>query len=206
MARTRGFVAPLTFIAKDQPPAQRTAEGEGRVVEWVFFFLSSATKTSCDGPYLHGDGRKSFGKIKGPKVAASPVSWLCSAMPLSTTRAPRGRDRDFKSWSGLQHHPLIDLLFIAFFFNKRENTFLLCVQPAAVQVLGGSVITQQEATDRGQTGVVQSPQPKESAIRSYLTWCKLTQIKCSCLNTIFFLLSLSLDFGFAKPRSFLSGD
>lgn len=88
-------MAPPTFIAKDQPPALRTAEGEGRVVEWVVFF-SSATKTSCDGPCRHGDGRKSFGKIKGPKVAASPVSWhlLCSyAMPASTTRALQGRQR-----------------------------------------------------------------------------------------------------------------
>lgn len=39
MARGGGFMAPPTFIAKDQPPALRTAEGEGRVVEWVVFIF-----------------------------------------------------------------------------------------------------------------------------------------------------------------------
>lgn len=96
MTRTGGSVAPLTFIAKDQPPGLRTAEGEGRAVEWVFFFFSSATKTSCDGLCCHSDGRNLFGKIKGPKVAASPLSWhlLCLyAMPPSSTRARRLRNR-----------------------------------------------------------------------------------------------------------------
>lgn len=96
VARTGGFVAPLTYIAKDQPPALRTAEGEVRVVEWVGVFFSSATKTSRGGPCRRSDGRESIGKIKGPKGAASPVTWhlLCLyAMPPSTTQALQGRDR-----------------------------------------------------------------------------------------------------------------
>lgn len=57
------------------------------------FFFSSATKTSWGGPCRRGDGGK---KIKGPKGAASPVTWhlLCLyAMPPSTTQALRGGDR-----------------------------------------------------------------------------------------------------------------
>lgn len=87
-------MTPLTFIAKDQPPALRTAEVW--VVEWVGVFFSSATKTSRGGPCRRGDGRESIGKIKGPKGAASPVTWhlLCLyAMPPSTTQALQGRDR-----------------------------------------------------------------------------------------------------------------
>lgn len=88
-------MAPLTFIAKDQPPALRTAEGEVRVVEWVGFFFFFCNK-SRGGPCSCGDGRESIGKIKGPKGAASPVTWhlLCLyAMPPPTTQALQGRDR-----------------------------------------------------------------------------------------------------------------
>lgn len=67
---------------------------------------------------------------------------------------------------------------------------------------GGTVTAKQEGEDRRQSGVVVQPsQPKESAIRSYLTWCKLTEIKCSFF---FFLVPLTLVF--AKPGTFSRGD
>lgn len=98
VARTGGSVAPLTFIAKDQPPALRTAEGEVRVVEWVVFFFSSATKVGVDRVAAAME-ESPLEKSKDQKVQPLLLHGICSACMLCHPLRPRHcrEETEFKS-------------------------------------------------------------------------------------------------------------
>lgn len=100
VARTGGFLAPLTFIAKDQPPALRTAEGEVRVVEWVgvFFFLLQQKPVGVDRVAVAME-ESPLEKSKDQKVQPLLLHGICSACMLCHPQRPRHcrEETEFKS-------------------------------------------------------------------------------------------------------------
>lgn len=93
-------MAPLTFIAKDQPPALRTAEGEVRVVEWVgfFFFLLQQKPVGVDRVAAAME-ESPLEKSKDQKVQPLLLHGICSACMLCHPLRPRHcrEETEFKS-------------------------------------------------------------------------------------------------------------